>query len=585
MNKLMNHFKANMQAYLILFFLFRTIPVWSDQGLVHDWSKSFGDLNSSQEGRCVALDSANNVIMTGFFWGTVDFGGSVLTSSGGLDIFLAKLDPNGDHLWSKRFGDSSDQTAITVINDNANNLIITGSFEGTVDFGGGPLTSAGESDIFLVKLDSNGNHLWSRNFGDSDHQSVSSTTVDNANNVIITGSFEGTVDFGGGPLTSTGNVDIFIAKFDSNGNYIWSRIFGDSEAQLCRSVTVDSTNNVIITGCFEGTVDFGGGPLTSAGGYTGGDIFLAKFDLNGTHIWSKCFGDSVDQRSNCVTVDSTNNVIIAGQFGGTIDFGGGPLSAAGHYDIFLVKFDPNGGHIWSNKFGEEGYQNCKSVAVDSSNQVIITGAFHGTIDFGGGPLTSPDNFDIFLVKFDPDSNHIWSNRFGNFPDQFAYNVAVDSTGNVILTGCFYGFVNFGGEPLTSEGGDDIFLAKFNPMLPPTGATLFMPSHEFHPDDICSCAVTVCNATGTILSEYPLFVILDVYGALYFAPGFTEDFDNYLDPYPNFPAGETTVTVVDEFRWPDKMGRGSGIVFYGALTTPEISEIFGEWDSWEFGWSE
>ena len=119
----------------------------------------------------------------------------------------------------------------------------------------------------------------------------------------------------------------------------------------------------------------------------------------------------------------------------------------------------------------------------------------------------------------------------------------------------------------------------------TGVLLWMPAQEYYPGDPCSCFVTVCNLTGSDLVSYPLFVILDVYGMLFFAPGFTEDVDHYLDDYPVFPIGETLVEVIPEFTWPDSAGSASGIYWYSALTNPEMTEIFGAWDAWEFGWSE
>jgi hypothetical protein len=154
-------------------------------------------------------------LITGVFGGTVDFGGDTLTSAGSPDIFLAKFDTNGGHLWSKRFGDSRVQYGRSVACDGSGNVVVTGYFRSTVNFGGGTLTSAGADDIFLAEFDSNGNHLWSKRFGDEWLQQMGhSTACDGSGNVVVTGHFEGTVDFGGEPLTSAGNDDIFLAKYE-----------------------------------------------------------------------------------------------------------------------------------------------------------------------------------------------------------------------------------------------------------------------------------------------------------------------------------------------------------------------------------
>ncbi len=127
--------------------------------------------------------------------------------------------------------------------------------------------------------------------------------------------------------------------------------------------------------------------------------------------------------------------------------------------------------------------------------------------------------------------------------------------------------------------------KFPDPCRETGVLILMPSHEFRPGDICACRVTVCNRTDTEIIGHPLFVILDVYGCLYFAPGFTESPDHYLAQYPSYPIGATKVNVIDAFTWPEGAGSAEGIFWYAALTDPAVTEIFGEWDSWEFGWSE
>jgi uncharacterized protein (AIM24 family) len=429
------------------------------QAMTHLWSQSFGDA-SEQWGIRVAFDPSGNVVITGFFRGTVNFGGGPLTSAGSRDIFLTKYDTNGNHLWSQSFGDTSTQIGSSVAFDPSGNVVMTGSFVGTVDFGGGSLTSAGGYDIFLAKFDSAGNHIWSQGFGDASIEQYStSVAFDPSENVILTGFFEGTVDFGGGLLTSAGGYDIFLAKFDSDGNHLWSQSFGDSsDIQRGSSVAFDSSGNVIMSGDFQGTVDFGGGSLTSAGGY---DIFLAKFDANGTHLWSHRFGDGNIQTGYYVAFDPSGNVLMTGYFMGTVDFGGGSLISSGWYDIFLVKFDSSGTHLWSQKFGDASTQYCLSVAIGPLENIITTGYFEGTVDFGGGPLTSAGGYDIFLAKFDSGGNHLWSQGFGDASDiQRGFSVACDSSGNVIMTGYFEGTVDFGGGSLISSGWYDIFLAKF-----------------------------------------------------------------------------------------------------------------------------
>jgi hypothetical protein len=436
-----------------------TLPATAGaQSLYHAWSDRFGDA-SDDNAYAVATDASDNVLVGGAFVGTVDFGGGVLTSSGARDIFLAKFDAAGNHLWSKNFGDASDyQYAFQVAADGLGNVIVTGTFYGTVDFGGGALTSAGGQDVFIAKFDAGGNHLWSKRFGDTASQYENDVTTDAAGNVIVAGYFLGTMDFGGGALTSAGNHDIYVAKLDPGGNHLWSSSFGDASPQSASGVAVDGAGNVIVTGIFKGTVDFGGGGFTSAGDF---DIYVAKFDAAGAHVWSKRYGDANPNYTFSVTTDGLNNIILGGYFYGTVDFGGGGLTSAGLQDIYTVKFDAAGTHLWSKRFGDvSDLQWALGISTDGSDNVIMTGQFEGTVDFGGGALTSAGGFDGYVARFDAAGNHLWSTRFGDSANQYAWNVTADGSGNAIVTGSIVGTTDFGGGPLTSAGGFDAYVAKF-----------------------------------------------------------------------------------------------------------------------------
>ncbi|UCF04547.1 MAG: SBBP repeat-containing protein [bacterium] len=430
-------------------------------GQDHIWSQRFGSTDYDR-GRSVCTDGSDNILTTGYFRGTVNFGGSPLTSAGDYDIYLAKYDADGNHIWSKRFGDSYPDYAYCVNVDPSGNVLITGNFYGSIDFGGGTLT-ASYTDIFLAKFDANGNHLWSKKFGGTNIDKGWCVDTDGSGNVFITGIFRNTIDFGGGPLTSAGNYDIFLAKFASNGNHTWSKRFGASGYDLGKGVNTDGSGNVYITGGFYYTVNFGGGPLTSAGN---DDIFLAKYDASGNHLWSKRFGDSDYEEGSSVGTDISGNVYFSGRFAGTVNFGGGTLISTGGYDLYLAKFSSGGSHLWSDRYGSIYDDNGPNLCTSDDGLVLITCAFFGTIDFGGGPLTtaSPGSTDVYLAKFDTDGDHIWSQRFGGSGDDYGYGVDLDGSGDVAITGIFTYTVDFGGGPLTSAGQTDIYLAKYKGAL-------------------------------------------------------------------------------------------------------------------------
>ncbi len=419
----------------------------------HVWSKGFSGVNIGN----VALDGVGNAVLVGGLMGTANLGGGPLTDMGGSDVLVARFDAAGNHLWSKRFGDAQAQYASAVVVDGSSNVILSGAFQGTINWGAGvPITSAGGDDLFVTKLNSSGNYQWAKHFGDAKDQSGASVAVDAKDNVLLAGTFNGTMDFGGGQLTSVGNNDMFLAKLSPGTAHIWSKRFGDSGYQSSTGIAADSAGDVIVAGVFDGSIDLGNGALVSAGD---SDAFVAKFDGAGNHLWSKRFGDDKYQSAGSIAVDTVGNVVMTGLFFGTINFGGGILPSAGNSDIFIAKFDAAGKHIWSKSFGDSNAQIPGDIAVDSANNILLTGRFNGTINFGANALLSAGGKDLFVAKFDASGKHLWSKRYGDNLDQYSAAVNVYDLENVLLAGGLKGTIDFGGGPLTGTTMSDIFLAK------------------------------------------------------------------------------------------------------------------------------
>lgn len=425
------------------------------------WSKRYGD-SSTQQTVGLAVDTTGAAIITGFYQGTLDFGGGPLPSTGASDLFVAKLDGSGKHLWSHRFGGKGDDRALAIAVDSAGNVVVTGVFSDTIDFGGGRLVANGSWDVFVVKFDAAGHHLWSKRFGDSDQQEGHALAIDANGNIIVAGSFWGVLDFGGGALTNAGNeTDIFVAKLDADGNHVWSKRFGDSGRQEAQSVAVNAAGDVFVTGDCGGTVDFGGGPLAAIGER---DAYLSAFDATGQHRWSKRWGtgNAYDGGSS-VTVDPAGNVLLAGYSQGRIDLGTGMLMGKGNLDILLGKFTPAGTPIFARLFGTVENEFPTSVATDQAGNILLTGYNEGPTDFGNGPLAHTGLRNTFIAKFDASGAPVWSKDYGTS----ATGVGIATNGpNVLLTGYFTNTIDFGTGAFTNAGGyyggDDIFVAKLTP---------------------------------------------------------------------------------------------------------------------------
>ncbi|WP_437806013.1 hypothetical protein [Sorangium sp. So ce1078] len=351
----------------------------------HLWSKSFGtDLPQRATG--VAVDAAGTAVVAGYFAASVGFGDTWFASAGGDDVFVSKLASPGVAAWSKRFGGAGDQRASAVAVDASGNVLIVGTFDGLLHFGihGAELTSTEGTDVFVAKLNASGTHVWSKRLGGAGDQRAVSVAVDANLGVIVAGDFNGTLDVEGAALASAGGADVFVTKLDGAGNVLWTQRFGDAADQRAGAVAADAAGNVLLTGALQGSADFGGGPRTSAGG---SDVFVAKLSAGGAHLWSQRFGGTGEERGKAIGSGGTaGTIVVAGDFEEAIDLGGGPLSSAGGKDIFAAQLDASGGHAWSRRFGDASDQEVEAITVDGGGTSIITGSFAGTLVFGDRTL-------------------------------------------------------------------------------------------------------------------------------------------------------------------------------------------------------
>lgn len=407
----------------------------------HDWSYSFGGAGTNTA-YDVAVDATGGVVVAGTFTGSMNVGGA-LTSAGGFDVFLAKFDPTGAPVWSKRFGAAGPDQALGVTLDPAGNIIITGYFQGTVSFGGTALASKGGDDIFVAKFDAAGNPLWSRSYGTTRDDEGHDVVADGLGNLIITGHYGLALDFGGGTTPFVGSVDAFILKLDAGGAYQWNKVAGSTNLDEGFGVAVDASNNIAVTGSFFSTINLGGSNLVSAGL---SDAFIVKYRADGTHLWSTRVGGSgISESGQAVAMNAGGGVVVAGADRGA----------------FVVKYDADGVKQWIRNFTSTSSMQGLDVAIGPNGTIAMTGDLQGSTNFGGGPLASAGDDDIFIAVFDATGLHHWSQRYGNTLDDWGYACAFDASNALIATGIFSSTVNFGGSMLASLGNSDVYLVKFD----------------------------------------------------------------------------------------------------------------------------
>ncbi len=495
-----NYKNANLILILPLLFMFIT-ELYAQPTLT--WAKQFGG-TGQERGHSVAVDSNGNVYTIGNFGGTTDFdpGSGVfnLNAANGA-VFVSKLNTNGNFIWAKQLGNGTTSIqGYSLALDNNGNVYTTGTYRGTGDFDPGVgifnLTSAGNGDIFISKLDVNGNFVWAKSMGGvnthaSQHDRGWCITVDNNGYVYTTGDFDGTGDFDPGSgvhnLTAAGATDIFVSKLDLNGNFIWAKQIGGGSSSVAndygRSVVVDANGNVHITGWFNYTVDFDPGPgVHNLISFNGGapDIFVLKLDANGNFIWVKQMGGVSSDYGESIAIDAAGNIYTTGRFmlQGTnpADFDPGPgvynLTSAGSHDIFISKLDANGNFVWARSMGSTGNDYAdygRSIAIDAVGNVYTSGRFQNTVDFDPGAgiynLTSAGDDDVFISKLDANGNFLCAARMGGIGRDRAYSLAIDGNENCYVTGFFADTADFdpgaGTYNLTTVGGFDVFAVKLD----------------------------------------------------------------------------------------------------------------------------
>lgn len=298
-------------------------------------------------------------------------------------------------MWAKKVSGNTHIHANGIATDNTGNIyIIGGSSTSTISFGSITLNNTG---CYIAKYNSSGNVLWAKNINATSNSYINTLATDNSGNVYITGYFDSpTITFGSTTLINLGGEDVFIAKYDSSGNVLWAKSAGGSEYDISRGIVTDNSGNVYITGGFSSaSMSFGNITLTNAG-FMQEDVFIAKYDTAGNALWAKSAGGYLGDIGVSLATDNSNNVYVSGGFNSpTITFGNTTLSNANpnplpnDYDIFIVKYDSLGNSIWAKSITNNYYwSDYNNIATDNNGNLYITGNFDkSTISIGSTTLT------------------------------------------------------------------------------------------------------------------------------------------------------------------------------------------------------
>lgn len=420
----------------------------------HLWSQRYGEPDDQYVSR-LALDPSGNIIICGNFYTSLNLG-AVYPSLGFQDGFIAKFDPTGNLLWVHQLGDVRPDNMMDVTTDLLGNVIVSGHMSADMN----------DADAVVVKYAPNGTQSWMKRFGagDSHFQSAMCVATNLGKETIIAGEFDGAFSLGGPTLEPTGGPTFFMAKLDAGGNHVWSKRFFTRTpySYNLSGLDIGPDGQATFTGVLLDSLDLGNGVMTSAGGY---DIFVGRFDTNGNALWSKRFGDAQDQIVADIAINDNNQIALAASTNGSVNFGGGALTAGVDYEPVIAVLNSAGNHVWSKIYTGPSNQYANRVWWASNHDLLAVCRGTGTLDFGGGPRTisGPIN-GVFLTRvFGSSGSHRWSTTVLATGGMDA-NVAEDD-GKLILAGGVGGTIDFGGGQTTGEPDYyDLYLAKFSDAL-------------------------------------------------------------------------------------------------------------------------
>lgn len=548
------------------------------QSLVIDFAKSLGG-PKFDEAKNLHLDNYGNIYLTGSFRDTADFdpsiGQAIMPSFGLDDAFVAKFNAAGELIWAKQFGSSGIDMAFGVKTDASNNVIILGFFSGKADFNPGPdtfyLNSRGDIDIFVTKLNANGEFVWAKQFGGSKQDLCRTMDMDNTGNIYVGGAFYGKAFFGNDTLTnffnSYGIRDICLFKLNNDGDLQWVNRIGADKDEACYGLTLDAQGNFYTTGYFAGTVDFDPGagsyPLTYTGVY---NAFVAKFNSDGQLFWAKKMGGSKDIYGRAIALDDSLNIYTTGQFRETVDFDPGAdtfnLSVTGYFDIFVSKLNKDGNFEWAKTFGGldndghvYGNDNAFSLAVDAQQQLLVAGTFWDTITYAIGNDTlqllpkQDSNKDICILKYGISGDLLQVNRLAGDESDIALQILIDQNDNVFMAGHFtddFYLDNQYIQQLTPIDSTDAFFFKYH---------YCWPSYKTIDTAVCNQYVapggTIFNVSGVYYDTLTNNSGCDSIVTIHFTINQSSDTAIY-------------VTACDSYQWFDNLLDSSGI-YYHTLT--------------------
>src|SRR5690554_1628669 len=390
----------------------------------------------------VAGDHLGNSYTTGYFSGIANIDGVDKVVNGLTDVFISKTSPTGANVWVITAGGASSDRGLGIAVDQDLNVIVSGFYSGSINFGSGVILSSnsGSQDAFVAKYSSTGAILWAKSGGSSGNSDrANAVAIDNSGNVFITGQFSGTANFGSFSLTSLNNtIDAFIVKYDPDGNELWARKGSGASIDRGLSITTDNAGSVYTVGQFSGDITFDN-PHTNT---IINALFIVKYSASGNEEWFRFAGGSEQSIANSITSDGTN-VFLTGDFGNSITFlgsGNTTLNSGYNNAVFIACYSASGNLLWNQSQGSSSSVSSRSISV-RNGELGIAGWHECTFEslsqiYGEATFNSLGFKDVFVMRYSTAGEFVYARNFGSPIDEIATGIHIQTDGKEVITGVY-----------------------------------------------------------------------------------------------------------------------------------------------------
>lgn len=455
----------SLKTFIALFFFLFLFNNSYAQSIL--WAKRAGG-NGAEIVNSIATDNFGNVYILGSFDSpNMEYGNNVslINSDNKQEVFLSKYNNDGILIWTQKIGYLDDDLGNSLCVDASGNIIVTGTFNfPNLTVGIHTINNSGLTDIFVAKFDSNGNAIWLKAIGSNQYENSTFITTDSSDNIILCGEFNSvSLPIGNSTLTNQGGMDIFITKIGTDGSDIWAKAYGGGLNENYPTAKTTLNNDIVISAGFKSpSISIENTILFNEGL---SDVLIVKLNSTGNLIWAKQEGTPNNEFASQVTTDLNGNIYQLMNFdASSMTIGNNSVTNNGYFDILLSKYESNGNVAWAKSFGGASYDYPESIICDALGNIILSSIFNSqSIDLGNSYFfNNSGGLDVLIMKLNDSGNTIWAEKIGGIEDESMPHVTLDSFGNLFVTGSFETqSLGFGEFNLYNAGNWDVFLAKID----------------------------------------------------------------------------------------------------------------------------